>query len=344
MKIKPEVSSVKETIETALGSRIPIVQTSQSETVVKVKDGTMIMIAGMTKVEDTDTIKGWPLLSKIPFLDVLFSYRKKSKTRTEVIIFLTPHLSTGEAGLRGNDVTKIIPMEHLSDQLQEKVGRDKAIDKGLFNPTQMYEEVIKKEAIEIAAQETAQRAADIAAQNQADKIAKKKADKAAKAAAGAKADVDKATQQAEKADRLSEKKNQQAVKNAINEEIKKSKTIIAKEYYQQGLRDQAESHNKEAIDNFIKATQLDKKYAQAYNSLGIAYEKENEPEKAQEMYLKAIAADEKFTAAYSNLALLNEERKDFFKALEYWKKRALYGQPGDPWTQKALKRVEELEQ
>ena len=39
MKLKPEVSSVKETIETALGSRIPIVQTSESETTVRLKTG-----------------------------------------------------------------------------------------------------------------------------------------------------------------------------------------------------------------------------------------------------------------------------------------------------------------
>ena len=344
MKIKPEVSSVKETIETALGSRIPIVQTSQSETVVKVKDGMMIMIAGMTKIEDTDTIKGWPILSKIPFLSVLFSYRKTDKTRTEVIIFLTPHLSSGEAGLRGNEITEIIPMEYLSDQLQKRVVRDKAIDQGLFNPAKIHDEVIKKEAIEIAAQETARRAADRAAGNVADKVAKKEADEAAKAAVKAKADLDRATKQAEKIDKISEKKNQQAVKNAMHKEIEKPVVKTAKEYYQQGLRDQAESKNKEAIENFIKATQLDKKYAAAYNSLGIAYEKENRPEKAQEMYLKAIGADKKFTAAYSNLALLNEDRNDFNKALEFWRKRALYGDPSDPWTKQAYKRINELEE
>ena len=88
MKLKPEVSSVKETITTDLGSRIPIVQTAQSETVVKVKDGTMIMIAGMTRIEDTDTVKGWPAISKIPILGVIFGYRSSTKKRTEVIIFL----------------------------------------------------------------------------------------------------------------------------------------------------------------------------------------------------------------------------------------------------------------
>jgi len=133
MKLKPEVSSVKETITTDLGSRIPIVQTSQSETTVKVKDGMMIMIAGMTKTEETDTIKGWPVLSKIPFLGMLFGNRDKEVTRTEVIIFLTPHLTRGDEDLHGDDLTKILSKEYLPANLQRKVDRDKQIDNELFD-------------------------------------------------------------------------------------------------------------------------------------------------------------------------------------------------------------------
>ncbi len=46
MRIKPEVSSVRNTITTTAGTRIPILQTSEAETVVKVKDGSMIILAG----------------------------------------------------------------------------------------------------------------------------------------------------------------------------------------------------------------------------------------------------------------------------------------------------------
>ncbi|MDD5477343.1 MAG: secretin N-terminal domain-containing protein [Candidatus Omnitrophica bacterium] len=308
MKIKPEVSSVTRTLTTSLGSVVPIVQTSQSESVVKIKDGMMIMIAGMTKVEKTDTINGWPVLSKIPFLGVLFSNRVKDTKRTEVIIFLTPHLSRGDAGLRGDEITKILPMENLPERLQNKVVRDKAIDKGLFTPEKMKEELAKKQAIEVAAEETAERTA-------ADKLAK-------------------AAEKAEKA----------AVKQTVAAEVKKSSPReAAKEYYQKGLRAQADSDNEEAIRNFIRAAQLDKKYAAAYNSLGIIYEQESKPEKSEEMYLKAVSADERYCPAYSNLALFNENRKDFTKALEYWRKRVLYGDQNSEWTKKAIQRIKELE-
>ncbi|MBN2831565.1 MAG: hypothetical protein JXL82_04765 [Candidatus Omnitrophica bacterium] len=150
MKLKPEVSSVKETIETALGSRIPIVQTSESETTVKVKDGTMIMIAGMTKIENTDAIKGWPVLSKIPFLDIFFGNRASESKRTEVIIFLTPRIMRSDEGLRGSEITRILPKEYLPDNLQNKVDRDQKIDSILIdvdeNPQRAYAEIEAKKA------------------------------------------------------------------------------------------------------------------------------------------------------------------------------------------------------
>lgn len=140
MKLKPEVSSVKETITTDIGSRIPIVQTAQSETVVKIKDGSMIMIAGMTRIEDTETIKGWPVLARIPILGIFFSNRTHEKKRTEIIIFLTPHLSNGDVGLRGAEISKIVPLEHLPENLQAKVSRDQKIDNTLINVIQGLEE------------------------------------------------------------------------------------------------------------------------------------------------------------------------------------------------------------
>lgn len=97
LKIKPEVSSVRETLTTSVGSQIPIIETSESETVVKVKDGTIIMVGGMIKDEKKDDIKGWPKASRLPFLGALFGSRvRQSPKRNELIVFLTPHLIKGD--------------------------------------------------------------------------------------------------------------------------------------------------------------------------------------------------------------------------------------------------------
>jgi type II secretory pathway component GspD/PulD (secretin) len=297
MKIKPEVSTVLSTLTTSLGSVIPIVQTSQSETVVKVKDGTMIMIAGMTKIEDTDTIKGWPVLSRIPFLGAFFSNRAKTKKRTEVIIFLTPRLSSGDESLRGTEITKIISMEDLPANLQAKVTRDKKIDETLINEIQKPEKTSHQEKT-LEEQEARQEV-----------MQKAKPD------------------------------NQAPVEKIPSEPPEET----AKDYYRKGLQAQIDSDPNEARRNFTKAVELDNKYAPAYNSLGIIYEQESKFEKAQAMYLKAIAVDQNFSPAYSNLALFNEDQGDFIQALEYWRKRALRGDPDDPWTAQAIRRVQELE-
>lgn len=343
MKLKPEVSSVKETITTALGSRVPIVQTSQSETVVKVKDGMMIMIAGMTKVENTDSINGWPILSKLPFLGTFFGYRAKEIKRTEVIIFLTPHLTRGDKGLRGDGLTKILPKEYLPQRMQDKVARDLEIDKTISDSELTPEDrsalvserkaarVAARKKIEDAAAEKAKRIVEDAENKAADKAADKAAKQVLKEASIKAAGILK--QEEKKAPTV-----EKAVPVAPIEPLLES----AKDYYQKGVRAQAESNTQEAIKNLIRATQLNNKYAAAYNSLGIIYEQDGKVDKAEQMYLKAVASDPRYCPAYSNLALFNEARQDFAKALEYWRKRALYGDPNDQWTKRALQRVKEL--
>ena len=95
MKIKPEVSSVKETLTTAAGTRVPIVETSQSETVVKVKDGCTLVIAGLLKHEDIDEHNGLPGLSSLPVVGSLFGTKNKEKNKTEFVVFITPTIISG---------------------------------------------------------------------------------------------------------------------------------------------------------------------------------------------------------------------------------------------------------
>ncbi len=100
MRIKPEVSSIRNTITTNAGTRIPILQTSEAETVVKVKDGTMIILAGFMRDERTDSVTGVPVLSRIPFLGGLFGTRTKTAPKSELIVFITPKLVSGEVKLK----------------------------------------------------------------------------------------------------------------------------------------------------------------------------------------------------------------------------------------------------
>lgn len=99
MKIKPEISSVRDTFKTAAGSQIPIVETSETETIVKVKDGAMVMIGGLIKREHRNSRSGVPIVSKIPVLGILFGNKEKEEKKTELVIFLRPKLMSGDTKL-----------------------------------------------------------------------------------------------------------------------------------------------------------------------------------------------------------------------------------------------------
>jgi len=152
MKIKPEVSSVAETIETSLGSRIPIVQTSVAETTVKVKDGTMIMIAGLRKETHENSVTGIPGLSRIPILGVLFGKRTKETALTELIVFITPYLTRGDVMLPGTEPEKVIPEDIMPDELKQEIAKKKKMEQAITEQLLPLEEMKPEEASK--AQET----------------------------------------------------------------------------------------------------------------------------------------------------------------------------------------------
>jgi len=96
MKIRPEVSSVREFATSPLGSKVPVVETSQAETTVKVKDNAMVMIAGLMKDEDRLTRNQLPFFGNWPPLSWFFGNKDVSKVKTELAIFLTPTIITGD--------------------------------------------------------------------------------------------------------------------------------------------------------------------------------------------------------------------------------------------------------
>jgi len=73
--------------------------TRSAETKVSVRDGQTIVIGGLIEDKLTDTIKKIPLLGDIPIMGHLFKRTIKEKTKTELLIFLTPHVAQDAAGL-----------------------------------------------------------------------------------------------------------------------------------------------------------------------------------------------------------------------------------------------------
>ncbi len=96
MKIKPEVSSVARYLTIAEENQIPIVDTTTAETKVMVKDGTTIIIGGLIKDETVRTVKKVPFVGDLPIIGMAFRQVKEEKEKTELVVFLTPHIVTGD--------------------------------------------------------------------------------------------------------------------------------------------------------------------------------------------------------------------------------------------------------
>lgn len=97
MKIKPEVSSAGTPLQLtnadgSVRTSVPIITTSEAETQLIVKDGTTIIMAGLMKDTRTDNTEKIPGLGDIPLLGHFFRSRGKGDVKTELVIFLTPHI------------------------------------------------------------------------------------------------------------------------------------------------------------------------------------------------------------------------------------------------------------
>ncbi|MFA5260092.1 MAG: secretin N-terminal domain-containing protein [Candidatus Omnitrophota bacterium] len=95
MVLKPEISTVVGSIESQ-GGGIPQVNKTLVETTVMVKDGMTIVLGGLKKENKVHVRKGLPVLMDIPFVKRLFSSESNAIEATEIVIFITPHIVSGD--------------------------------------------------------------------------------------------------------------------------------------------------------------------------------------------------------------------------------------------------------
>lgn len=97
MKIRPEVSSTNDNYTYGTpATTIPVVQTTQAETSVRIKDGATIIIGGLIKDERVKTVNKIPILGDLPLIKYAFSNTDDEVKKQELVIFLTPHIISGE--------------------------------------------------------------------------------------------------------------------------------------------------------------------------------------------------------------------------------------------------------
>jgi general secretion pathway protein D len=92
-RILQEVSELS-TSTVAAAQNSPIITTREAETSAIVKTGHSVVIGGLIGETRSDMVSGVPLLEDIPLLGNLFKTKSTDHQRTELAIFLTPHVVT----------------------------------------------------------------------------------------------------------------------------------------------------------------------------------------------------------------------------------------------------------
>jgi len=96
--IKPVMSSISAWyggVPQAAGS-VPVVKSANAQTIVTIKDGATIIIAGLVKENKTKNESKIPVLGNMPWLGMAFKRITDEVSRTETIVFLTPRVVSGE--------------------------------------------------------------------------------------------------------------------------------------------------------------------------------------------------------------------------------------------------------
>ena len=75
-----------------------VISTQEAKTKVVVADGETVVIGGLTRNENTESESGIPFLKDIPLLGNLFKYTRKSITKKDLVIFVTPRIIRNYVG------------------------------------------------------------------------------------------------------------------------------------------------------------------------------------------------------------------------------------------------------
>lgn len=156
IEVKPEISSVIDTITTSSNNVIPIIDTSTAQTTVIAKDGSTIILGGLGREEKTETTEQVPILGSIPVLGYFFRSKTQRTERSELLLLMTPVIFEGDRLVTAQDkenelfgVKKLkkfdaykdeFPQEDAETLSLETAGKKSLLPKGL-RPYELEEEL-----------------------------------------------------------------------------------------------------------------------------------------------------------------------------------------------------------
>lgn len=92
LDIYQEISSLKQVSENVLINVGPTTTKRSTKTTVFAKDGQTVVIGGLMQERDETSLNKMPILGDIPLIGLAFRNKSVSKKKTNLLVFLTPHI------------------------------------------------------------------------------------------------------------------------------------------------------------------------------------------------------------------------------------------------------------
>jgi len=105
--VKPEISSIANWYDGPPQESTPVIRKALAETSVMVKNGVTVIIGGLIVDRKDSSVRKVPIFGSLPVIGRLFRYDTVVNTDSEIVVFLTPRIVSGdEPFLRDRDMKK----------------------------------------------------------------------------------------------------------------------------------------------------------------------------------------------------------------------------------------------
>ncbi|HFE39468.1 MAG TPA: hypothetical protein ENK06_13820, partial [Gammaproteobacteria bacterium] len=92
LDISPVMTRVVDTVTSVRGSTAPVLDIKQASTLIRARDGEMIILGGLIQDSASQTGRQVPFFAKLPLFGGLFEGNYATKVKKELVIFLVPRL------------------------------------------------------------------------------------------------------------------------------------------------------------------------------------------------------------------------------------------------------------
>ncbi len=124
MMVSPQSSALDSTLTIPISSGVnaPVIDIRSADTVVMTPDGQTVVIGGLMESDKSSTDSKIPFLGDIPVLGNLFKRKVRSAGKSELLIFLTPHIVRTPTELtamseKEKKQTQLMPKSFSEDEL-----------------------------------------------------------------------------------------------------------------------------------------------------------------------------------------------------------------------------------